>query len=120
MRVKSARSHIHVVMVCLLVAVLLGSCSSTPSTESSTPSTQVGTLTGAKISMGLEDLADGVVDQADFGGIVIVQLEDGSTVDAIWDNSLGGQLTGGMQLEVAPTDDPEVWKVISVVETPGD
>jgi hypothetical protein len=68
--------------------------------------------------MGLSDIADGVIDNANFGGIVIVELDDGTKVKAIWDKSLGDQVTGGMKLEVAPTDDPDFWKVIKIVETP--
>jgi hypothetical protein len=81
-------------------------------------STKVGELVGVKFSIGLSDIADGVIDSADFGGIVVVELEDGTRVNAIWDKSLGDQITGGMKLEVAPTDDPDFWKVIRIVETP--
>jgi len=81
-------------------------------------STKVGELVGVKFSMGLSDVADGVIDNANFGGIVVVQLEDGTKVNAIWDKRRGEQIIGGMKLEVSPTNDPDFWKVVKIVETP--
>lgn len=79
---------------------------------------QVGTLTGVNISMDLSALQDGVTDEVNFGGIVIVELDDGTTVEAIWDRSLGDQIVGGMKLLVAPTSDPDFWKVLRIMEIP--
>ena len=79
---------------------------------------QVGTLIGVEVTMGLSDIADGALDKANFGGIVTVELDDGTEVKAIWDKSLGDQFIGGMKLEIAPTSDPEFWKVLRIVETP--
>jgi hypothetical protein len=84
--------------------------------EASIP--QVGKLVGVEVQMNLSDIADGVIDQASFGGIVIVGLDDGTSVRAIWDKSLGDQFVGGMELEIAPTSDPDFWKVLRIVEKP--
>jgi hypothetical protein len=79
---------------------------------------QVGTLVGLNVSMDFSALQSGVIDKAQFGGIVIIELEDGTKVEAIWDKSLGDQIVGGMQLLVAPTSDPDNWKVLKIIETP--
>ena len=79
---------------------------------------KVGKLIGVKATMSLSDALDGVFDNANFDPIVIVKLDNGTEVEAIWDKSLGGEVTGGMKLEIAPTDDPDFWKVIRIVETP--
>ncbi|MCK4371752.1 MAG: hypothetical protein KAW61_01340 [candidate division Zixibacteria bacterium] len=79
---------------------------------------EVGELVGVHMSFGLSDYIDGEIDEADFGGVVIVQLDDGTKVDAIWDNKLGAEMIGGMKLEIAPTKDPDYWKVVRIVETP--
>jgi hypothetical protein len=84
----------------------------------SEPDHQTGKLVGVEMSIGLSDVADGVIDRADFGGIVIVELEDGTEVKAIWDKSLGSEVAGGMVLEIAPTDDPDYWRVVQIIETP--
>jgi len=97
-----------IVFILVLVACLVAGCSSS----------KVGKLVGVEVTMGLSDIADGVIDKANFGGIVIVELDDGTKVKAIWDKSFGDQVTGGMKLEIAPTDDPDFWKVIKIVETP--
>jgi hypothetical protein len=44
-----------------------------------------------------------VIDKNHFGGIVIVELDDGTKVEAIWYKSFGDQMIGGMKLLVAPT-----------------
>ena len=96
------------VLLILLMASLIAGCSSN----------KVGKLVGVEVNMGLSDILDGVVDEANFGGIVIVELDDGTRVKAIWDKSLGDEVTGGMELEIAPTDDPDFWKVVKIVGTP--
>jgi hypothetical protein len=79
---------------------------------------QVGTLVGVEVTMNFSDITDGVIDEATFGGVVIVKLNDGTKVKAIWDKRLGDEVIGGMKLEIAPTSDPDFWKVIRIVETP--
>jgi hypothetical protein len=107
MESKSPKLNVQIIWILIVVGLLVG-CSST----------KVGELVGVKFTMGLSDIADGVIDSANFGGVVVVELEDGTKVNAIWDKSLGDQITGGTKLEVAPTDDPDFWKVIRIVETP--
>ena len=96
------------VMLSILLASLVAGCSPN----------KIGELVGVEFTMGLNDIADGVIDKSNFGGIVIVELDDGTRVKAIWDKNLGDEVTGGMKLEIAPTDDPDLWKVIKIVETP--
>ena len=105
MKIKSSWK---VALLFILITSLVAGCSSN----------KVGKLVGVEVTMGLNDIADGVIDKANFGGIVIVELDDGTKVKAIWDKSLGDEVTGGMKLEIAPTDDPDFWKVIKIVETP--
>jgi len=78
--------------------------------------TKVGTLVGQRVTMSFSDIADGVVEEINFGGIVIIELEDGTQVDAILSKSLWSQVTGGMKLEIATTSDPDYWEVIRIVE----
>lgn len=87
-------------------------------TRSEIEALQVGTLVGVNVSMDLSALLDGVIDQAQFGGIVTVELDDGTKVDAIWNRSLGDQIVGGMKLLIAPTDDPDLWQVLRIMEMP--
>lgn len=89
-----------------------------PATQAELEAIQIGKLVGIEVSMNLSDLANDVIDQVHFGGIVIVELDDGTTVKAVWDKRLGDQLVGGMKLEVVPSSDPDFWKVIRIVEMP--
>ena len=61
---------------------------------------------------------EGEIEDMDFGGVLSIELDDGTKVDAIWDNNLGdvSDLVGEQEVEVAPTDDPEYWKVTKVFE----
>jgi len=87
-------------------------------TQAELEAIKVGTLVGAEVTMDFSDLADGVIEQINFGGIVIVELDDGTTVRAVWDRSLADEPIGGMKLEIAPTSDPDYWKVLRVVDIP--
>jgi len=98
-----------IVLLAVLVSASVTGCSSPNKT---------GTLVGVRASFGLNDALDGVVEDMDFGGVVSVELKDGTQVNALWDKKLGEDLIGGMELEIAPTEDPEYWKVVSVVSTP--
>jgi hypothetical protein len=60
--------------------------------------TKVGTLIGLEVTMNFSDIADGVIEQVNFGGVVIIELEDGSQVDAILNKTLWSQVKGGMKL----------------------
>lgn len=105
---RTIKTKLLFLLLFILFAGLLAGCSSN----------KEGKLVGVEFTMGLSDINDGVIDDADFGGIVIVQLDDGTKVKAIWDKSLGDEVTGGMILEIEPTDDPDFWKVVRIVETP--
>jgi hypothetical protein len=58
----------------------------------------MGTLIGLEVTMNFSDIADGVIEQVNFGGVVIIELEDGSQVDAILNKTLWSQVKGGMKL----------------------
>jgi hypothetical protein len=79
---------------------------------------EVGTLVGFEMTMGLSDIADGVIDRANFKGIVLVEFEDGTTARAIWNKSLGDDIVGGMKLQVVPTQDRDFWRVLRILESP--
>ena len=81
-------------------------------------SSKTGKLVGLQASVGLNDLMDGVIDKQEFGGVVIVELKNGTQVKAIWDNALGSDFVGGMELEIKPTKDPKYWKVVKIISTP--
>jgi hypothetical protein len=97
-----------VALLAVAVAGLLAGCGSS----------KTGKLVGVQASMGLNDLLDGVIDKADFAGIVLVELKDGTRVDGIWDKALGSDFVGGMELEIQPTKDPKYWKVVKIISTP--
>ena len=98
-----------VVLLVVLVFGLMVNCGSPNKT---------GKLVGFKASFGLDDALDGVIDKTEFGGVVIVELADKTQVNAIWDKKLGTDFVGGMELEVAPTEKPDLWKVVRIVSTP--
>ena len=95
--------------IAMLVSGLVTGCGSPNET---------GKLVGVQASFGLNDALDGGIDKADFGGVVSVELDDGTKVQAIWDKKLGTDFKGGMELEIAPTEDPDYWKVVRIVSTP--
>lgn len=105
---KLNHRNYRIVLLIILIASLLAGCSPN----------KTGKLVGVEFSMGLSDFDDGVIDEASFGGIVIVELDNGEEVKAVWDKSFGDEVSGGMVLEIAPTDDPDIWKVVRIVETP--
>ena len=98
-------------IVILLIAMLLisASCSS---------NTKTGKIVGYHASFSLQEALEGEIKDLDFGGILIIELDDGTLVDAIWDNNLGDleDLVGGQEVEITPTDDPDYWKVTKVFE----
>ncbi len=109
MESKSTKLYILIFLFFVVMASLVTGCSSN----------KIGKLVSFEASFTSSDIQeDGSLSKLNFSGIVIVELDDGTRVRAIWDNSLGDQVTGGMELEIAPTDDPELWKVIRIVETP--
>jgi hypothetical protein len=87
-------------------------------TRSEMDAMEVGKLVGLNVSMDLSALQDGVIDEVQFGGIVTIELDDGSKVDALWNRSLGDQIVGGMKLLIAPTGDPDLWQVLKIMDTP--
>ncbi len=81
------------------------------------PERKVGKLVGYKASFSLNEATKGEIKDMDFGGVLILELEDGSKVNAAVDKSLIPTLKGGDMLTIEAIDDPEVpWKVIGLAE----
>lgn len=97
------------VLVLILLAMI--SCGS------SEPETKTGKITGVRVNFSLDDMADGVIEDMNFWGVVIVELEDGSKVDAAVDEELAKTLKGGDVVVIQATDDPEMWKVLRLASS---
>jgi hypothetical protein len=97
-----------IISILVLVCVWVTGCGSPNKT---------GKLVGVQTSFGLGDALDGRIDKQDFGGVVYVKLDDGTEVKAIWHKRLGTDFIGGMELEIAPTEDPDYWEVVRIVST---
>lgn len=95
-----------------LVVLLLAGCGGAPPT----PTPVTGVLVGVQVSSSLDDAADGVFEDVDFAGVVIVELDDGTSVDAVCDEELWSQLRGGQKLEITPIEDSDYWKVVRIVD----
>ncbi len=93
--------------VTLVLSVFTVSCSS---------DTEVGTVVAFQVSFGLSDLADAQLDSVEFAGIVVVELDDGTRIDAAVSNDLAEVLRRGDKVEVAPVEDSEYWEVVRRVE----
>jgi hypothetical protein len=52
--------------------------------------------------------------------VVIVELDDGSKVDAAVDNDLAQILRGGDMLVIESVEGSEIWKVIGLAEASND
>jgi len=114
------RDWVRVVLLAVLVSGLVTGCGSpykTSKSRSKSPN-KTGKLVGTQVSFALDDAQDGRIDNQDFGGVVYVELDDGTEVQAIWDKKLGTETIGGMELEIAPTEDPDYWEVVRIVSTP--
>jgi hypothetical protein len=99
-----------IISTLVLVCALVAGCGGSPN--------KTGKLVGIQTSFTLDDALDGTIDNQDFGGVVTVELDDGTKVNAIWDNKLGTNFIGGMELEIAPTEDSDYWEVVRIVSTP--
>lgn len=110
-----------------VVVLLLPACSDSaddsadttlaPTTTTTTTATtttaaeQVGTLKGFHVSFSLDALGQDSIDQVNFWGVVIIELEDGRTIDATVTNDLAAVLKLGDRVVVAPIAGSEVWEV---------
>ena len=97
-------------VVMLVLSVLTVACSA---------ETKVGTLVAYKASFSGSDLTDGQLDSLEFAGVVVVELDDGTRVDATVRNDLAEVLQGGDRLEIAPLEESEYWEVVRIVESGG-
>lgn len=99
-----------IISTLVLVCALVAGCGDSPN--------KTGKLVGIQTSFALDDALDGTINNQDFGGVVTVELDDETKVNAIWDNKLGTNFIGGMELEIAPTEDSDYWEVVRIVSTP--
>ena len=104
----------HIVMYCrnimflVLICLLVVSCGTR---------TETGVLVGIRATFALGDLIDDqVIQDMDFEGIVVVELDDGTRVEAVCDEEIWSQLQGGQRLEIAPIKDSDYWKVVRIVD----
>jgi hypothetical protein len=103
-------------LVLLLCGViLLGGCA-----QKIEPETRTGKLVGVQVNFSLDDAMQGEINQVDFWGVVIVELDDGSKVDAAVDNDLAQILRGGDMLVIESVEGSEIWKVIGLAEASND
>jgi hypothetical protein len=81
------------------------------------PETQRGKLVGVKASFGLGEAMQGEVQDIDFLGVVIVELDDGIRVEARVDKALAEQLRGGdmIVIERVEGEGEEAWRVVEIL-----
>ena len=99
-----------------LVVLLLAGCGGAPPTSTPTPTPVTGVLVGVQVSFSLDDAADQVLEAVDFAGVVVVELDDGTRVDAVCDEELWSQLQGGQRLEITPIEGSDYWKAVRIVD----
>ncbi len=92
-----------------LIIMLMFGCG--PDTE-----TQTGELVGVQVSFSLDDAMKGEIEQMDFWGVVIVELNDGSKVDAAVDDELAQVLKGGDMVVIESVEGSEMWKVVELAD----
>jgi hypothetical protein len=54
----------------------------------------------------------------DLWGVVIVELDDGSRVEAAVDEQLAQDLRGGDMLVIEAVEGSEIWKVVGLADAP--
>lgn len=95
-----------------LVAVVAAGCGG-----GSEAREEVGTLVGFKASMDLADASAGAVDDMEFGGVLVLELDDGSEVEAVAPPEIvDGELTGGDRYRIELDEETEVWTVVEQVD----
>lgn len=87
-------------------------------TQADLETIRMGMVVGPKVAVDFSDIADGVIAQEDFGDVFMVELENGTRIKAIWNRKWGFQIIDGMTFVIAPTSDPDFWRVLRIVETP--
>ena len=74
---------------------------------------EVGTLVGFSGSFGLDEAQSGVIEDIDFGGILILELDDGTEVRAQAAQAfVTDELTGGDRFRIEFDEETEVWTVV--------
>jgi hypothetical protein len=79
------------------------------------PERKVGKLVGYEASFSLDGAAKGEIKDMVFGGVLILELEDGSKVKAAVDKQLIPTLKGSDLLTIEAIENPKLkWKVIGL------
>jgi hypothetical protein len=77
---------------------------------------KTGKLVAIKASIGLDESIKGKAEHMEYLGTVVVELSDGSKVDAICDDKeIFSQLRGGQKLGIKPIANNK-WRVVRVIE----
>ncbi|MGD9119008.1 MAG: hypothetical protein PVJ08_09830 [Dehalococcoidia bacterium] len=92
-----------------LIVILISGCG--PGTE-----TRTGKLIGVQVSFSLDDAMEGEIEQMDFWGVVTIELDDGSQVDAAVDDELAQVLKGGDMVVIESVEGSEMWKVVELAD----
>jgi hypothetical protein len=82
------------------------------------PERKAGKLVGYEASFGLDEATKGEIKDMDFGGVLILELEEeGYEVKAVVDKQLVKTLKGGDMLTIEAIEGSEIrWKVIGLAE----
>ncbi len=109
------RKHTCIVHITLLAILVLAitTCSADE------PETQTGELVGVQVEFSLDEAMEGEIEKMDFWGVVIVELDDGSQVDATVDKALARQLKGGDMVVIEAVEGSEMWQVVGMADAPG-
>jgi len=74
---------------------------------------EVGTLVGFSASMGLNDAMSSEIERIDFGGVLILELDDGTEVRAqAAQEFVTDELTGGDRYRIEFNEETEIWTVV--------
>jgi len=77
---------------------------------------KTGKLVAIKASIGLDEAIKGEAEHMEYLGTVVVELSDGSKVDAICDDKeIFSQLRGGQKLGIKPIANDK-WRVVRIIE----
>lgn len=78
---------------------------------------EVGTLIGFSASFGLDEAMSGEIEEIDFGGILILELDDGTEVRAqAAQVFVSDELTGGDRFRIEFDEETEIWTVVEALD----
>ena len=74
---------------------------------------EVGTLVGFSASMSLEEASSSEIEDIDFGGVLILELDDGTEVRAqAAQDFVTDELTGGDRYRIELNEETGIWTVV--------